>query len=236
MTIALGLRLAELRRQHGYSQEELADKLGVSRQAVSKWERGEASPDTDNLIELAKIYNMSLDDLLNLDPTKPDEDFVDGISNPFKPGIHIQDDDGSSVHIQEDGIHIQEDGETVHVGAGDFGSKEPCFKHSTEGRVSTFISLFTTIGTVIAYILLGSILNLWSQAWVLFLLIPVIPGFVNAIMKRNINIFPYPVFITFIFLLLCVWIFNFNNWHPLWVVFLSIPVYYAFINIFKKGK
>ena len=64
MTIELGNRLAELRKKHGLSQEELADQLGVSRQAVSKWERGEASPDTDNLIELARIYGISLDELL----------------------------------------------------------------------------------------------------------------------------------------------------------------------------
>ena len=71
MTIKLGNRLAELRKEHGYSQEELADKLGVSRQAVSKWECGEASPDTDNLIELAKLYNTSLDELLEI--KKPEE-------------------------------------------------------------------------------------------------------------------------------------------------------------------
>lgn len=63
-------RLCQLRKQHGYSQEQLADELGVSRQAVSKWERGEASPDTDNLIALAKLYNISVDDLLFEKPTE----------------------------------------------------------------------------------------------------------------------------------------------------------------------
>jgi HTH-type transcriptional regulator/antitoxin HipB len=56
--------LYELRKKHNLSQEELAEKLGVSRQAVSKWERSEASPDTDNLIALAKIYELSLDELI----------------------------------------------------------------------------------------------------------------------------------------------------------------------------
>ena len=59
MNIAIANRLVELRRAHGYSQEELAGKLGVSRQAVSKWERAESSPDTDNLIALARLYGGS---------------------------------------------------------------------------------------------------------------------------------------------------------------------------------
>ena len=61
MNIETANKLVELRKKHGLSQEELADKLGVSRQAVSKWERSEASPDTDNLIELAKLYDISID-------------------------------------------------------------------------------------------------------------------------------------------------------------------------------
>ncbi len=64
MNIEIANRLQKLRKENGYSQEELADKLGISRQAVSKWERAESSPDTDNLIVLAKLYNISLDELL----------------------------------------------------------------------------------------------------------------------------------------------------------------------------
>jgi transcriptional regulator with XRE-family HTH domain len=67
MNIEIANRLVELRKKSGLSQEELAAKLGLSRQAVSKWERAEASPDTDNLICLAKLYGVSLDDLLDTD-------------------------------------------------------------------------------------------------------------------------------------------------------------------------
>lgn len=65
MNVEIANKLVQLRKKHGLSQEELAEKIGVSRQAVSKWERAESSPDTDNLISLAKIYNLSLDDMLN---------------------------------------------------------------------------------------------------------------------------------------------------------------------------
>lgn len=57
-------RLVDRRKAAGLSQEALAAQLGVSRQAVSKWERSESSPDTDNLIALAALYGVSLDELL----------------------------------------------------------------------------------------------------------------------------------------------------------------------------
>jgi transcriptional regulator with XRE-family HTH domain len=78
MDIKTADRLQELRKSHGFSQEALSEKLGVSRQAISKWERGESSPDTDNLIALAGIYGVTLDDILNpkkdiTTPDKPEE-------------------------------------------------------------------------------------------------------------------------------------------------------------------
>lgn len=67
MNIEIANRLANLRKESGMSQEELAQKLGISRQAISKWERAESSPDTDNLIALSKLYSVSLDNLLEAD-------------------------------------------------------------------------------------------------------------------------------------------------------------------------
>lgn len=64
MNIETAKRLYEYRKANGYSQEELAAKIGVSRQAISKWERSESSPDTENLIALAKLYGVTLDTLL----------------------------------------------------------------------------------------------------------------------------------------------------------------------------
>ncbi len=67
MNVDMAKRLADRRRQAGLTQEGLAEKLNVTRQAVSKWERSESSPDTDNLIALAALYDVSLDELLYSD-------------------------------------------------------------------------------------------------------------------------------------------------------------------------
>lgn len=57
-------RLQELRKKAGYSQEQLAEMLGISRQAISKWESGQGNPDLDNLTKLTEIYAVSADYLL----------------------------------------------------------------------------------------------------------------------------------------------------------------------------
>ena len=67
-------KLYELRRASGMSQEELAEKLGVSRQAVSKWESGATQPELSKLIELSKIYQVSVDALLSLEHAKEPQD------------------------------------------------------------------------------------------------------------------------------------------------------------------
>lgn len=72
MNLEIANRLVGLRKENKLSQEALAEKLGISRQAVSKWERAEASPDTDNLIALAKLYHISLDELLKIHEEESD--------------------------------------------------------------------------------------------------------------------------------------------------------------------
>lgn len=63
--MTLGEKLQNLRKKRGFSQEKLATMIAVSRQAVSKWESNETTPDIGNLLQLSKIYNVSLDFLLN---------------------------------------------------------------------------------------------------------------------------------------------------------------------------
>ena len=59
--MTIGNRISELRKAKGYTQEYIADQLGVSRQAVSKWEQDQSSPDTGNLIALSKLLGTSVE-------------------------------------------------------------------------------------------------------------------------------------------------------------------------------
>ena len=57
-------RIRYLRKQKGFSQEELADKVGVSRQAVSKWESEQSTPDLDKIITMSEIFGVTTDYIL----------------------------------------------------------------------------------------------------------------------------------------------------------------------------
>lgn len=65
--MTLGQRIQELRRQQNLSQEELGTRLGVSRQAVSRWEMDGAVPDVDKLIAMSKLFSVTLNDLLGVE-------------------------------------------------------------------------------------------------------------------------------------------------------------------------
>ena len=68
--MTLGEKIAKQRRELNYTQEQLADILGISRQSISKWESDIAYPETDKLIELGKVFDCSMDYLLKEDITE----------------------------------------------------------------------------------------------------------------------------------------------------------------------
>ena len=63
----LGKKIIEMRKKAKLSQEQLAEKLDVTRQTISNWENGKFYPDIDVLVKISKCFNISLDDLLSYD-------------------------------------------------------------------------------------------------------------------------------------------------------------------------
>ena len=74
--MALSEKLYELRKKDGLSQEQLAERLGVSRQAVSKWESGKAVPESDTLISISEYFDVSLDYLMKEDDSAVSEPVI----------------------------------------------------------------------------------------------------------------------------------------------------------------
>lgn len=76
-------KLIELRRKEGLSQEELGYKLNVTRQTISKWELGQTTPEMDKIVEMSKIFNLSVDELINESETNPNQN-AETESQPIK--------------------------------------------------------------------------------------------------------------------------------------------------------
>lgn len=74
-----GEKIAALRKGQGLSQEALGEKLGLSRQAVSKWEADQAVPTMDNLVELGRLFGVPVDTLLRPDATLPERQAAEGV-------------------------------------------------------------------------------------------------------------------------------------------------------------
>ena len=82
--MSLGERLYELRKKKGLSQEEVADKLNVTRQSVSKWETDESKPDFDKIVPICELYEISTNELLNGTQEEKEEKEVKIINNDNK--------------------------------------------------------------------------------------------------------------------------------------------------------
>lgn len=102
--------LKSLRKKNQYTQEDIAEKINVSRQSVAKWENGESTPDIESCIKLANLYNVKLDDLVNHSEEKT------GIAVPPKGKYFF----GSVVVGERGQIVIPKEARTIfNINAGD---------------------------------------------------------------------------------------------------------------------
>lgn len=154
MDIMTANRLQQLRKENGYSQEVLAEKLGISRQSVSKWERAESSPEIDNLMALSKIYGLTIDELLDVS--------------------------GDKVIVKNT------------------GKKE----HDFKGKMKSLLSKANDFG-------------IYPEA------------------AKKLLIFPFPIIVAFLYVALSM---AFKIWHPLWIIFMTIPIYYRFAIACKANN
>lgn len=83
----LGVRIQELRNAHGWSQVELAKRLGVAKQTVSNWENENIQPSIEMLLRLSKIFGVTTDYLLGLENVKRLS--IDGLSDTIVAHLHL---------------------------------------------------------------------------------------------------------------------------------------------------
>ena len=262
MTIETANRLYELRKRMGLSQEELAEKLGVSRQAVSKWERSEASPDTDNLIALAKIYGMSLDELVFGEERKtPDadkepsdaEDPKDEVTSDAEDpkdeetvintdngtrvqigpkGIFVESDDGDKVQIDLSGIKIT-DGKHIHINCDDDEDDDDDDDVLLESNKTVWHKFPYPIACVIAYLLFGS-LNICGGWALSWIVFTTIPIYYSLVDAIYKRRFSSFAYPVFTTTFYLFMGLYLHNWHPSWIIFITVPIYYWLAHAIDK--
>lgn len=103
--MALPEKLYTLRKKSSLSQEQLAEALNVSRQAISKWEGGSAMPESDKLLALSNYFGVSLDYLLK-DGAPDAALIVYGVLSILVPSVPAQISGSSMIHIDGSGIFL----------------------------------------------------------------------------------------------------------------------------------
>jgi transcriptional regulator with XRE-family HTH domain len=189
MNVEIAQRLAKLRREKGFSQEELAEKLGLSRQAVSKWERAESSPDTDNLIALAGIYGMSIDSLLAIG-----EQLEDDIA--FEAKDRAQQQEAQQANATMATQTAETISQSAHAAAEAASAAQAAAKAAAEAaqsanwppsaanaanshhhgeadkrRSSLYLFPYPVL-VALVYLVIGFLFGIWHPGWILFLTIP----------------------------------------------------------------
>lgn len=203
MDLMTANRLQQLRKANGYSQDVLAEKLGISRQAVSKWERAESSPSVDNLLDLARLYGITVDEMLNTDGDR----VVIKTQNNTKKDIK-----GKL--------------KSLISKANDFGI------YPDLARSLAKFPFFLVV--TVLYVVLCFVTKLWHPLWIMFLALPIYYQFALACKGGNKKVFmlllPIPEIIVTVFLILG---FAFGIWKYAWILFLILPIYYWFVLIKK---
>lgn len=87
--LCLGTRIKIARKQKGLTQEQLAEVIGVSRSAISRWESGDMEPTIKNLAELARTLDVSSDHLLGLDESRTDRSVLDRLSPTAEKALDL---------------------------------------------------------------------------------------------------------------------------------------------------
>lgn len=203
MDLMTANRLQQLRKANGYSQDVLAEKLGISRQAVSKWERAESSPSVDNLLDLARLYGITVDEMLNTDGDR----VVIKTQNNTKKDIK-----GKL--------------KSLISKANDFGIYPELARNLAKFP-------FFLVVTVL-YVVLCFVTKLWHPLWIMFLALPIYYQFALACKGGNKKVFmlllPISEIIVTVFLILG---FAFGIWKYAWILFLLLPIYYWIVLIKK---
>ena len=208
----LSEKIQQLRKQNEISQEQLAEKLNVTRQAISKWETGECLPDIENILQLSDIFGVSVDYLLKNRPGHPAP---------------------TSTHVSEKPFSAIDNNMNEDLALADELDNRPAkswgrFDFTIEGGrgISGVIYPLATL----AYLIMGIYWGLWHPGWVIFIFAWFLTEVVSFFRTGRFNVSIYSIAaIAF----LCI---GLLTGHWLWLLFVAAWVISCAVRPVKKKK
>ena len=211
----LSEKIQQLRKQNEISQEQLAEKLNVTRQAISKWETGECLPDIENILQLSDIFGVTVDYLLKDKPT---------------PEAHPNPVDQKPFSTTPNNNHFNED-----LAIADELDRRPArswgrFDFTIEGGEG-IKSVIYPLATL-AYLIIGIYWGLWHPGWVIFIFAWLLTEVISFFRTGRFNVSIYSIAaIAF----LCVGFFT-GQWRHAWLFFVVAWVINSAARPAKKKK
>ena len=201
-----GKFLYELRKEKGLTQAALAQILGVTNKAVSKWETGEAMPETSLLRPIAEVFGVTVDELLS------------GRRSDFK-----------KQSVEQDYVLDEIKGHLFTRGKDDDSE-------TMLDRICGIICAIVVLGGITVYLFLGAFANLWNPYWIIIPISALTSGIIGIIFnlcdrqKRKLKFAngknPYADSACGILIQLCIIVYLFlgalaDLWHPYWVILIA---------------
>ena len=210
MNMEFANRLAALRIRNGLSQKDLAEKLGVSTQAISDWEDGITAPDTDQLVDLSKIYGLTLDELVH--------------------GIRVE------PVVEEGEVLDPEDVENLRKEHED----EPRRKIKIISILSSSGFLIATLAYLLCgFLWKGPSGNVgWASMWILFLMPMILISLYMAVRDHKFGNFQITLFVIALYCGMGIigGAYGVNLWNPFWLLFLLIPIYHSIAGVIDNHR
>lgn len=223
MNETFGQRLSRLRKEKGLTQEDVANRIVISPQAVSKWENDVSSPDILVLSSLADILGVSTDELLGRDdaPINNQDIKEEKVKEEKKVEEEVKTEDADEVVINKDGVRVN----GHYYRRPDFPKK----RHWLSWIGSSIIFGLA----LIAYILLGIFWKDqamgWRMGWTTFLIAIVLTSLLTAIEDKRFCHFAYPILVVAAYVILGFvgdYTEAFAGWATFWFLFITIPAFY----------
>lgn len=216
--MSFSANLQFLRKRSNITQEELADRLQVSRQSVSKWETGEAYPETEKIIALCDIFGVTMDDLMRGDVA----------ASPAPPQGEQS---GAPAAEEEDSGDFSCTREEAERVKGIEDLPERAKKRAGLHVIGNAINGVILAGSVVTFFCLGGLRGLWHPGWLVFLLALSLCAFVDrafaidggkrikplgARLCKGLAGMVILLSVTIYLFIGCVY----GIWHPSWVIFI----------------